>query len=65
MSGNVSSRRGGRRSLTLDDAESIEVTNVDELVGWIQESPETAWKLLCNRMKYIEDLKAQIATGSR
>jgi hypothetical protein len=58
------SRRGSRRSLTLDeqpDAEKVEVTDVDGLISWIKNDPETAWKILCNRMKDIEDLKNQVA----
>ncbi|OOQ82704.1 hypothetical protein PEBR_37745 [Penicillium brasilianum] len=58
------SRRGSRRSLTLDeqpDAEKVEVTDVDDLISWIKNDPETAWRILCNRMKDIEDLKNQVA----
>ncbi|OOQ91102.1 hypothetical protein PEBR_01184 [Penicillium brasilianum] len=58
------SRRGSRRSLTLDeqpDAKKVEVTDVDDLISWIKNDPETAWRILCNRMKDIEDLKNQVA----
>lgn len=53
-------RRGGRRSLTLDGAND-EILDVDGLLQWIQNDPETAWKILCKRMKDIEDLKNQVA----
>ena len=43
------------------DADKIEVADVDELIRWIQHDPEIAWKILCNRMKEIGDLKDQIS----